>query len=105
MGQPLQDFHDFSANINPLGVAPSIKEAIEYHLPYIIHYPDAQATLLKQAISEYYRVPLEQIILGNGAVELLYLLSHLFGSNVFLGFSVFLLHIPHDFQKGSFQFF
>lgn len=77
MGRPLQDFHDFSANINPLGVTPSIKEAIEYHLPYIIHYPDAQATLLKQAISEYYRVPLEQIILGNGAVELLYLICHI----------------------------
>ena len=68
---------DFSANINPLGLAPAIKEAICEQLPMVIHYPDAQAAALKEAISAYYRVPVEQLITGNGAVELLYLLCHM----------------------------
>ncbi len=76
-GANVEALLDFSANINPLGLAPAIKEAIGEHLPMIIHYPDAQAAALKEAISTYYRVPVEQLITGNGAVELLYLLCHM----------------------------
>lgn len=76
-GRPIHDFLDFSANINPLGLAPSVEQAIITNLPTIIHYPDAGASTLKQAISEHYHVPAGQIIPGNGAVELLYLLCHI----------------------------
>jgi threonine-phosphate decarboxylase len=68
---------DFSANINPLGLASTVEKTIIEQLPYIIHYPDAETTALKTAISEYYRVPMDQLIAGNGAVELLYLLCHM----------------------------
>ncbi len=65
---------DFSANINPCGVAESVKAAIEAAMPSIVHYPDSEAVELKQAISLHYQVAQETILLGNGAVELLYLL-------------------------------
>ena len=65
---------DFSANINPLGLAASVEEAILKALPDVVHYPDCSGAELKQAISEHYAVEPEQITLGNGAVELLYLL-------------------------------
>jgi threonine-phosphate decarboxylase len=76
-GGNLGELLDFSANINPLGISPAVSKRIVEQLPHIIHYPDAQATDLKAAISTYYRVPTEQIIAGNGAVELLYLLCHM----------------------------
>lgn len=64
---------DFSANINPLGMPDSVKEAIREHLEEAVHYPEPDAPRLKHAIAEHYGVPVEQVILGNGASELFYL--------------------------------
>lgn len=67
---------DFSANINPLGLSKQVLASIEKALPQIIHYPDPEGTDLKAAIAAHYEVAVEGITLGNGAVELLYLLCH-----------------------------
>ena len=67
---------DFSANINPLGLAASVRQAIEKEIPRLVHYPDPSARVLKQAISEHYKVPLDGIVLGNGGAELFYVLLH-----------------------------
>lgn len=74
-GSP-DDYLDFSANINPLGIPGSVRQAILSAVDSIIHYPDAEATALKQAISRQYGVTADRITAGNGAVELLYLLCH-----------------------------
>lgn len=68
---------DFSANINPLGLAPEVRQAIFTNIDGIIHYPDPQARALKKAISARYALPEEQVLLGNGAAELFYLLVHM----------------------------
>ncbi len=68
---------DFSANINPLGIAESVREAVHNALEYIIHYPDADAYMLKEAISRRYGVDKEFITVGNGAVEPIYILCHM----------------------------
>lgn len=68
---------DFSANINPLGLAPSIKKVLKTDLEHVIHYPDAEAKTLKEAISQHYGVNEEYITAGNGAVEILYILCHM----------------------------
>lgn len=65
---------DFSANINPLGLSDAVKNAIFAAMPDIIHYPDCAGMELKLEISKSYAVSKERITLGNGAVELLYLL-------------------------------
>ena len=67
---------DFSANINPLGLSLKVKQAIEDQITEIIHYPDSEGYALKQALSQQYCLKNEQIVLGNGAVELLYILCH-----------------------------
>lgn len=67
---------DFSANINPLGLSPSVRQAIEDHIDGIVHYPDPDGTALKTALSSYYHVPQEALLLGNGAAELLYTYFH-----------------------------
>lgn len=75
-GGSVNNVLDFSANINPLGLAGSVQQAIDQSIKLIVHYPDAEAILLKDAISSYYNVDIEAITAGNGAVELLYLLTH-----------------------------
>jgi threonine-phosphate decarboxylase len=68
---------DFSANINPLGLSLEVKSAIEQAIPFIIHYPDSAGTALRQSLSEKYGIGEKNIVLGNGAVELLYVLCQL----------------------------
>ena len=67
-------FLDFSANINPLGLSPRVKEALLATMELVVAYPDPDAVALKQAIADSYQVPGECIETGNGAVELIYLL-------------------------------
>ena len=67
---------DFSANINPLGIAATVFQALEEGLKDIIHYPDPGAVALKKAINHCYGAATECITTGNGAVELMYVLCH-----------------------------
>lgn len=68
---------DFSANINPLGLAPEVRQAIAQNIDGIVHYPDPAARKLKAALASHYGLPQEQLLLGNGAAELFYLLLHM----------------------------
>lgn len=69
-------FLDFSANINPLGLADSVLAAIKTALPDVIHYPDPEGYDLKKQIAASYGMEDSMLVLGNGAVELLYVLCH-----------------------------
>jgi L-threonine-O-3-phosphate decarboxylase len=66
-----QDILDFSASINPLGPPLSVLEAIAQHLTEIRAYPDPSATALREQLSRLHHVPLEWVMAGNGAAELL----------------------------------
>ena len=68
-----EKFFDFSANINPLGLSEKIFQTLQENLSEIIHYPDANATELKNAISRHYKISTENLILLNGAAEFFYL--------------------------------
>jgi len=65
---------DFSANINPLGLNAKVREAIEENIAGIIHYPDPEGIELREALSYFYGIDKDRIVLGNGAAELLYVL-------------------------------
>lgn len=73
-----EDFLDFSANINPLGPSPHVWREIQKALPGIIHYPEPEAGELKEALASHLGVPGEQLVLGNGGAELIYLISRFF---------------------------
>ena len=64
---------DFSANINPLGLSGNVRKSILGHVEALVHYPDPEARKLKEAIAAHYELPYDEILLGNGAAELLYL--------------------------------
>lgn len=71
-----QAWLDFSANINPLGLAEQVRQAILSHVGDVVHYPDPQARELRAALASFYEVPEHAIVLGNGAAELFYLYFH-----------------------------
>ena len=69
-----EEIIDFSANTNPLGVPPSVKKVIINNLNCISNYPDPECKELKKEISRYLRINYDNIIIGNGSIELIYLL-------------------------------
>lgn len=66
------DIIDFSSNINPLGMSEKAKQAIVDNLKEIERYPDITYFELKNEISKYENVDINDLILGNGAAEVLF---------------------------------
>ncbi len=69
---------DFSANINPLGPSPRVKQAICGALDRIVHYPEREPERLRAALANAWNLENDQIILGNGATELIFFFARLF---------------------------
>lgn len=65
---------DFSANINPLGPPSKVIKALKEHLSKIARYPDPETIKLREELSKYLKINPENIIVGNGAVEVIYLI-------------------------------
>jgi len=66
---------DFSVNINPLGVPPKLMDELAKELPTLIRYPEIDGKTAKKTLSKYLNKKVNQIILGNGATELIYLFA------------------------------
>ncbi|WP_297598251.1 threonine-phosphate decarboxylase CobD [uncultured Cetobacterium sp.] len=64
---------DYSSNINPLGVPESFKDAVIKNFDSLERYPDIDYTELRQAIAKYNDCSIENIVVGNGATEVLFL--------------------------------
>ncbi|WP_041424146.1 threonine-phosphate decarboxylase CobD [Thermosediminibacter oceani] len=67
----LREILDFSANINPLGFPNSVRQIIWEKIDEIVHYPDPGQVELREAAAIYYGVEPENILPGNGSVELI----------------------------------
>jgi threonine-phosphate decarboxylase len=68
---PYDRILDFSANINPLGYPPVAEEIIINNIKHIVHYPDVQQSELKEAAANYYGTNPDNLMPGNGSVELI----------------------------------
>lgn len=64
---------DYSSNINPLGVGVKLEEAIIKNFHLLERYPDVNYLELRENIGRFNGVNLENIVVGNGAVEVLFL--------------------------------
>ena len=60
-------------------MSPKGQAALTAHLNEIIHYPDPEYTEFRRTVSQVMDVPDENILVGNGAAELLYALMTLPG--------------------------
>lgn len=72
---------DFSSNVNPFGPSPTVIEAIQQVINYgedIERYPDPDVLALRRQLAQIHGVSIEQILVGNGSVELLWLIAFTF---------------------------
>ena len=60
-----------ASNENPLGTAPSVREAMSQAFAHVSRYPDGHGFALKNALTEKYGVPESWITLGNGSSDIL----------------------------------
>jgi threonine-phosphate decarboxylase len=74
-GWDWRDVADFSASINPLGPSPAVFDAIRGALDRIQHYPEREPVVLRRALASLWNIDEAQILLGNGATELLHWLA------------------------------
>lgn len=63
---------DFSSNINPLGLPNCVKQAFVHAEEACIAYPDPFCRALCKKIAEYEKVPVETVVCGNGAADLIF---------------------------------
>ena len=75
LGVELADLLDFSANINPLGFPPGLTIAVQEAMREIVHYPDRRSLKLRAALADYHHLSPEEILVGNGSTELIYLVA------------------------------
>lgn len=66
---------DFSANINPLPTPASVLEAARDGLNRLNYYPDGSCLSLRNVLSDKLSCPVEDIICGNGAADLIYTIA------------------------------
>ncbi|EKN65726.1 threonine-phosphate decarboxylase [Neobacillus bataviensis LMG 21833] len=72
-----EDYTDFSANINPLGPPPALKEKWQEFYQEIFVYPDPYATKLKKRIAQQEQIPDQSILIGNGGAELITMVARM----------------------------
>jgi threonine-phosphate decarboxylase len=80
---PLEKVLDFSGPVNFLGPSPKAVEAVKQNARLIRFYPDPNPVELRTEIAAYvgHGVCAENIILGNGSIELIYMLTAVFPRN------------------------
>lgn len=65
------DLVDFSSNINPLGTPEGLDKVLINSFKTLEAYPDIQYRALKTSISNYLNCKDENVLVGNGAVEII----------------------------------
>ncbi len=78
-GLKRNDLLDFSSSVNPLGPSEKALEAVKNSLWQIPSYPDSSSTALRNVIAGHYKViSKENVVVGNGSTELIYLFAEAF---------------------------
>ncbi|WP_157796487.1 threonine-phosphate decarboxylase CobD [Bacillus sp. FJAT-45037] len=69
---------DFSVNTNPFGMAPGIKLLSEKFIESASNYPEPYAETLTKTVAVELGVNKTEVLVGNGAAELLFHIAHLY---------------------------
>jgi threonine-phosphate decarboxylase len=78
---PVNQIIDFSISTNPLGVPKKAIESIRQNLNLIHHYPDPNPEWLLEALAKSVGVAPNNVVVGNGSTELIYLFNEVFLEN------------------------
>ena len=74
-GTSLVDWLDLSASLNPLGRPPGLLNRLRAGLDEVVRYPDHYSRNLCQALASHHETEEAAVLVGNGATELLFLLT------------------------------
>ena len=104
----IKEVLDYSSNINPFGVPESLKKTIIENMEVLERYPDPEYYDLRKKFAEYNNVELENILVGNGATELIFLYMKVIkpkkvlinSQSVAFDFNKNILEIPVLWKKG-----
>ena len=77
-GIPVDELIDFSISTNPLGAPESAIESIRGHVNLIKHYPDSNPEWLHEVLGKSAGVKSNNVVVGNGSTELIYLFTEVF---------------------------
>ncbi len=69
---------DFSANVNPLGPPEGVRSLLIQRTDSILRYPTPDAGEFCEAAASHHRIPRGCVLAGNGASDLIYLVTRLF---------------------------
>jgi threonine-phosphate decarboxylase len=75
---PVDEIIDFSISTNPFGAPETALESIRKHLNLVKHYPDPDPEWLLEALAKSAGAEPNNVILGNGSTELIYLFNEVF---------------------------
>ncbi len=79
VGLKREEILDFSSSVNPLGPSKKALEAAKKAFSQIAAYPDSNSNELRQAIASHFKgITKDNIIVGNGSTELMYLFAEAF---------------------------
>jgi threonine-phosphate decarboxylase len=77
--QDLDRLVDFSASINPLGPSRAVRQAVSKACDDLRHYPDPECWVLRRALASRWKRHPEEIVVGNGSIELIHALPRALG--------------------------
>ena len=63
---------DFSSNVNPLGFPTAVRSIFKKNLSLLSVYPDSNSNELRDHLQKYTGISKNQIVVGNGATEIIY---------------------------------
>ena len=66
-----ENIRPFGSNVNPLGMSPVMKRALQEHIDVLTEYPDREYKELKEAIHTYTGASTSHILPGSGTTELI----------------------------------
>ena len=72
---------DFSSNITPIGIPSSVKTILKKNLDDIQNYPDFHSSALISNLKKYTGLQKSNLLVGNGAIEIIYNFCFAFLSN------------------------
>ncbi|MDF9408855.1 threonine-phosphate decarboxylase CobD [Pelotomaculum isophthalicicum JI] len=73
-GRTPDEMLDFSLNVNPLGPPAAVLDCLKRNLKTIQRYPDPDNRGLRETLTGYLGVRAENVMAGNGSMEILHLL-------------------------------
>ena len=66
------DIVDFSSNIGPAGMPESVKKMLKKRLDQMTVYPDLHSSALSSSLKKFIGLPKSNLVVGNGAIEIIY---------------------------------